>query len=61
MKDNLLKIPQEWLKKSMEKTYGKSDKWDHETWEEFYSNFGLLVDFVTDCWPNGADQTPPTK
>lgn len=50
-------IAHEWLKKSHQEWNGHISTWTPEQMDNYHRDLGLLVDFVTDCWPNSV--SPP--
>lgn len=48
-------IAHRWLKKRMEECGGLMSTWTPEEMDRYHRDLGLLVDFVTDCWPS-SDQ-----
>ncbi len=47
-------IAHEWLKKSRQEWNGHISTWTPEQMDNYHRDLGLLVEFVTDCWPNGV-------
>jgi hypothetical protein len=45
-----------WLKKQCEDVNGHMSTWTTETMDSYHRDLGLLVDFVTDCWPNAPGE-----
>ena len=45
-------IAHEWLKKNRQEWSGHISTWTPEQMNNYHRDLGLLVDFVTDCWPN---------
>lgn len=45
-------VAHQWLKKSREEANGPISQWTSEEMDRYHTDLGLLVDFVTDCWPN---------
>ena len=41
-----------WLKKSRQEWNGHISTWTPEQMDNYHRDLGLLVDFVTECWPN---------
>lgn len=49
-------ISHRWLKKNHQEWNGHISTWTPEQMDNYHRDLGLLVDFVTDCWPNACDQ-----
>lgn len=47
-----LDLARQWLKTNLEECYGPMRGWTPQQHNNYATNLGLLVDFVTDCWPN---------
>ena len=45
-------VAHEWLRNSREEWLGPMREWTQENRDNYHRDLGLLVDFVTDCWPN---------
>jgi len=45
-------VAHQWLKKSRQEWNGHISTWTPEQMDSYHRDLGLLVDFVTDCWPN---------
>ncbi len=61
-------VAHEWLKKSRQEWNGHISTWTPEQMDNYHRDLGLLVDFVTDCWPNaqahgtaGGDNSTQTQ
>ena len=52
-------VAHQWLKKQCEDVNGHISTWPSETMDRYHRDLGLLVDFVTDCWPNVAGELRP--
>lgn len=48
-------IAHQWLKKQREDVHGHIGTWKPETMDNYHRDLGLLIDFVTDCWPKQED------
>lgn len=46
-------IAHEWLKKDRESYLGHISTWTPEQMDKYHTELGLLINFVTECWPNG--------
>lgn len=44
-------IAREWLKKSHEAWHGPMVTWTAQQKDLYHVELGLLVEFVTECWP----------
>ena len=45
-------VAHQWLKKQREDWHGHISIWTPQIKDQYHRDLGLLVDFVTDCWPN---------
>lgn len=45
-------IAHEWLKKDRESYLGHISTWTPEQMDKYHTELGLLINFVTECWPN---------
>ena len=53
-------IAHQWLKKGRQKSNGPMSQWTTEAMDRYHADLGLLVEFVTDCWPDEkADRPTP--
>ncbi len=44
-------IAHQWLKKNRQEWNGPISTWTSEQMDRYHTDLGMLVDFVTDCWP----------
>lgn len=44
-----------WLKGQREQWDGPMNTWTDDAKDRYHRDLGLLVDFVTDCWPNDEE------
>jgi hypothetical protein len=45
-------VAQDWLKQHLSEFLGPRNEWDTAQVDSYHAQLGLLVNFVTDCWPS---------
>lgn len=50
-RDNPINIASKWLKDNTEAWFGPAKSWTPEQRDHYCRDLGLLVVFVSECWP----------